>query len=221
MCEALLGDILLATKLFDALGNLVSHFRLFHAVSLMVVVISVYAIRNNLSIECIDKGWGQVAMSQKPMWQCSGANKVVLYSTSVVEACFIFFAAISIIGAVKQTVGSSSGWGYREDSLALLWGMVVLFCAMSFVGLVNILSMKNSYLRIYADHIEFFAAPTLQKILFGGGAYSGAAMRLEKGDVIGSSVGRQLVIQSTSGSYNIWVPFLPDAHQAVQQFITG
>ena len=160
-------------------------------------------------------------MSQKPMWQCSGANKVVLYSTSIVEACFMFFAVISIIGAVKQTAGSLSGSGYREDSLALLWGMVVLFGAISFIGLVNVLSMKNSYLRIYADHIEFFAAPTVQKILFGGGAYSGADMRLEKRDVIGSSIGRQLVIQSTGGSYNIWVPFLPDAHQAVQQFIAG
>lgn len=163
-----------------------------------------YAISNKL-----EKG---KLMSSRLIWECKGANKMVVglkkASLIVLAACSAFFLIVLIYALVEV------GWFDQAPLLIICIGALAIFELKEWLQFVT---MQNSYLRLFDDHVELLSTShdAVMKQSWQGVKASVPKEQISKVSV----AGKKLVVNAGAETYEVFVPSVDEAEAKMRQYL--
>ena len=137
-------------------------------------------------------------MNQNPIWQCTGGPKVAM-TAKLISAILDFIIFVFIVFAL--VLGVTDG---EELTTVFVIIIAAVLACYDVVTILEYMTMRNSYIRIYNDHIEMLSTSHDEVMKQ---SWTGAKVTINLAQIKNVSViGKKLGVQTAEKQYEAWTP---------------
>lgn len=155
-------------------------------------------------------------MNEKILFESKGGNKTVeiiqffIGGFLTVVGLFLLINVASDNGGMSHS-GYGGTWTYREAPGVEAWILVIVILVLGITCFISGIASKQSYLKIYENHIEAKSFD-VTRLLIGGKGSVQSNIELKYGEIQGVSVQRGMIVLDTYGKNKS--VFCPDCRTA-------